>query len=1001
MKLPQIYLIDYPSTAKIVLPMQHYSSLIEYDMSLGDDHDATPTTMAAINASVSPGKGRWVKSRPFGTGWEHDGGTSTSKWDLGFAVIHNVNAYQGFCWYFIGSNAGPGGAVEIFAGQRVSSSDSYTLYTLTDGSVGTELEIANDHETAKTAAGFADPGDLILMYWSWSTGAKLTLHVYNYTQDTESITEAPNAQNGPTNINHNAAIGGYTTTLGLSTGIMCRFFLQGGVNDYTTVIFDQLKEFTLGLDWNVFTWTSAVSYIEFRELIGTDAYNTRFRTDGAFGRTIFFENASNDRLEVSDHADLEIGANDFTIAFKAFSSDLSDDDSFIMFKNAALSLNVDASGDIEFIMIGVGTDTSTTTGTPFTEDIPHSVVVKRTSNVLTIWVDGVSETLDSATQNETMAANANDWLIGGDGSNTMERLELLIFDPSVAYSDQWCKDFHNGLPTIPVWEDPVSGPSRLGFSLIDPSGDYVSRFHNEDIYLTQVLCWMGEATKGLYPFFWRGHLQESQRTATPQAVTVQCVDHSIIHETSFDVTIGRDEGSTSLQDHYDTLDEVRQASITLDHTKDPIGIRRIYTASRGTPIARVFRDIYNDYLIPGYVDPWNDHWLRVKHSEPIDIDDWTDAAGDWTNDGDGVIDLFLFGGKNVIRWTAGAAHRDCDFYRTVSVSTVDFPYLSMVLSTASTTAFSGTPLEIRLRCGAGNFYSFIIDAALVSWEDVNLTLMLRLPSADSNFFWTETGTCDPTAIDRVWFYGIDCDSAICAFLFDEMNFFSVSDHTPSAVLDDTHLVNPHVMVSRQNAAKNAYVWYDSANELAILEHDTPGFGDAELLLSIPGTTDSAEAYTVAFSHLARHVCTCVPSGPFRIVFDNLYLWLRRGDPVHLSSVAADLSTQQVFIQNIRILPGEGRLEAVFNWRKQANLPVPPPPPELPALITPPLTAGAPIGFLGGLGVSRAVAAAQAAGIDLPEGQTPLEQIQALIAARWPGFQEQDEEENKYKRRFYT
>ena len=86
-------MIDYPDTAQLVLPMQHYSSATEYDMSLGDDHDATLTNMATRNMTIVPGAGRWVRSRPFGTGFECDG-AATDMTNDGYQPLHNIGQFS-------------------------------------------------------------------------------------------------------------------------------------------------------------------------------------------------------------------------------------------------------------------------------------------------------------------------------------------------------------------------------------------------------------------------------------------------------------------------------------------------------------------------------------------------------------------------------------------------------------------------------------------------------------------------------------------------------------------------------------------------------------------------------------------------------------------------------------------------------------------------------------------------------------------------------------------
>ena len=269
MRLPRIYVIDYPSTAKLVLPMQHYSSATEYDMSLGDDHDATLTNMVANDLTITPGEGRWVTSRPFKSGYEFDG-AATILTKGGYQPLDNVTALTIECWFIPSTLSGSYRLISQYVDAthhaELRQSDNDIIASVGDGTDAAFAVPAN----VLTAAG--ELYHLVMVWDKDDNGGKVTCYVDNV------VYNGANTATDPIDATVDLFIGSRNDASHYFPGVICKVAL------YSSKLTAANVETLYNREATVIEGNTLLGMWELRAQTGTTAFDGFQRRDALYVR---------------------------------------------------------------------------------------------------------------------------------------------------------------------------------------------------------------------------------------------------------------------------------------------------------------------------------------------------------------------------------------------------------------------------------------------------------------------------------------------------------------------------------------------------------------------------------------------------------------------------------------------------------------------------------------------------------------------------------------------
>ncbi|MDD5696403.1 MAG: LamG domain-containing protein [Candidatus Pacebacteria bacterium] len=247
-----------------------------------------------------------------------------------------------------------------------------------------------------------------------------------------------------------ARIGIYTTGEGAFKGAIdeVRIYSRALGADEVKQHYDQTKRnFVLNAS-NPNTWTTGlVGYWNFDGPNTTSTDGTRDASGnnnwgalangvkpipGISGQALYFD-GSNDKVTVADADNLDFGTGDFSVEcwFKAQNNTLtktlvekSNSQSLTDVNNMGWWLYVEAAGDIRFYIKDAANNYARPITAPiYEDDIWHHVVAKRESNLLSIWVDGISKaTANSANVTGTL----NNTFAVGIGQSVTESIRVML-----------------------------------------------------------------------------------------------------------------------------------------------------------------------------------------------------------------------------------------------------------------------------------------------------------------------------------------------------------------------------------------------------------------------------------------------------------------------------------------------------------------------------------------------------------------------------------------------
>ena len=486
------------------------------------------------------------------------------------------------------------------------------------------------------------------------------------------------------------------------------------------------------------------------------------------------------------------------------------------------------------------------------------------------------------------------WYIGGfTGAYMPGELSLIIFSSDTAFSEQWAKDFHNGLPVLNMNLQRLNTqPDEVTLQVSNKDGIY----NDELMPGGTLLVYIGDERLSRYNLAFVGTVHDKPKShgSNARGLTVHAKGWAQELKDTYDNVYGQIDGDTGAITN-PTTHVGNLLPSGWDNLCTETALTR-FAVTQGTSRRAAIQQVASIFGARFYGDNQKRLRWRSPSRDPVD-DALCEADTNWGSDKGGSQTAVGAGqrvGTNKI--TLVDADVGEEHYRSsLAIDLVSHPILVMWYK-------EDQGYNLRLYTGAvynaSNYYSLADFGQYLTVAGWNL-VVIRCPDGTGLQGWTANGSADYTTLcNRIAFVSLSVDGTGAAD-FDDIHWKGVGDTYPAWGPGQAQLYSTSFPLSREAFLSTVYM-----NTGAPGTPHTASFlgasawGVREMVSSDHEIVDNEEAQVLAGALLlSRGLGFSSPSlsGPWLFPLNT---WIQPGDGVTFTDANLGISNAAFFVDGV-------------------------------------------------------------------------------------------------------